>query len=331
MIHPMLLNVKSNALPLPVWASRKAYLSIRSGAAQAARCIQMMENQIRVAIAQRKYTRLLAQLGYQSNECSSGYPRKVHVTPTNSPSVPSIMTRIALLSTLLLSSSIAQANELETLQAIPEKSVTYQWEVAAKEKRLPEGATIEQDEKHGRVLKITSTGSQNPSTELYTIKNPEIQSRAYVLHGYVKYEGMKQHKQIGYLEMWNTFPSGSYFTRALEKSGPMMQLTGSSRWRRFELPFLISEEGFGSPKKLQFNVNFPDLNESETGSVWISDLTLTECRYPSGSLVQSISPLWIGLAIFGVSVLSALILWRFVKRQKQSEELRRMQAMDFGK
>jgi hypothetical protein len=252
------------------------------------------------------------------------------------PAVRWLTTRIGMLAALILfSGACSQAIELETLQAIPEKSVTHTWAEVAKAKQLPEGATIEQDEKYGSVLKLSSTGSQTPSMELYTIKSPDIQSRAYVLHGYVKYEGMKHHNQVGFLEMWNTFQSGSYFTRALEKSGPMMQLTGSSKWRRFELPFLISEEGFGSPKKLQFNVHFPDLAESETGVVWISDLNLTECRYPGGAIGQSISLtknlLSAGVVLLAMSALFTVLLWRFVSRRKQSEEFRRMQAMDFGK
>jgi hypothetical protein len=239
----------------------------------------------------------------------------------------------------LLPGSLASAVELETLQAIPERSVTYQWVDAAKEKNLPEGATIEVDAEHGSVLKITSTGGQNPSMELYTIKNPSIQSRAYVLHGYVRYEGMKHHKQIGFLEMWNTFQSGSYFTRGLAPSGPMMQLMGSSGWRRFELPFLISEEGFEQPKKLQFNVNFPDLAESETGVIWISDLTLTECQNPGGTTSLSTNfnlanpfLVWlVGLAIFAAIAFFIFLFVQSTHRRKQSEELRRMQAMDFAK
>lgn len=247
-----------------------------------------------------------------------------------------------LVALYLIPNSLSIAVDIETLQAIPDKSVTYKWSDAAKENILPENVAIEEDEKHGSVLKVTSTGGQNPSVELYTIKNPKIESRAYVLHGYVKYDGMKHREKVGFLEMWNTFQSGSYFTRGLSTTGPMMQLSGSSRWRRFELPFIISEEGFDQPNKLQFNVNFPDLPESQTGTVWLSDLTLTECQFPNsmnqaaGGLKKLASAnfgvvLLIGVAILGALVLLFYIVWRLNHRSKQSEELRRMQAMDFGK
>jgi hypothetical protein len=254
-----------------------------------------------------------------------------------------LLKQLGMLAVLfLIPNSLSVAVDIETLQAIPDKSVTYKWSEAAKENILPENGTIEEDEKHGSVLKVTSTGGQNSSVELYTIKNPKIESRAYVLHGYVKYNGMKHREKVGFLEMWNTFQSGSYFTRGLSPSGPMMQLSGSSRWRRFELPFMISEEGFGQPTKLQFNVSFPDLADSQTGTVWLSDLTLTECQFPrstnrtAGALKNLASAnvgtvLLIGVAILGALGLLFYIVWRLNHRSKQSEELRRMQAMDFGK
>src|SRR5699024_305916 len=67
------------------------------------------------------------------------------------------------------------------------------------------------------------------------LENPAIDHATFAIRGTIKYE---QVKSAGYLEMWSVFPDGRrFFTRTLNPSGPMAELSGTSREREFVLPF----------------------------------------------------------------------------------------------
>lgn len=91
------------------------------------------------------------------------------------------------------------------------------------------------------------------TTTIVNCPAPAISTHDYVVRGQVKYEGVTGD---GYLELWNDFGSkGKFFTRSLADFGAMRKLTGTSKWRSFELPF-HAEPGL-RPEKLTLNVVLP--------------------------------------------------------------------------
>jgi hypothetical protein len=72
----------------------------------------------------------------------------------------------------------------------------------------------------------------------------------YALRGRVKYNGVATGS---YLEMWNYLSEGAFFSRSLDRSGPMGRLEGSSDWRIFVLPFM-NRDGGSPPDKLVLNL-----------------------------------------------------------------------------
>jgi hypothetical protein len=70
--------------------------------------------------------------------------------------------------------------------------------------------------------------------------------------------------------MWSYFPDGGhFFTRALDLSGPMGMLRGTSEWRQFELPF-TSKHAY-LPSRIEVNVVLP-----QGGTVWLGPAELVQ-------------------------------------------------------
>lgn len=161
---------------------------------------------------------------------------------------------------------------------------TVHWKDVVSNAKFPKVIQAVEDESLGFVLKIARSLDDPQLTEVWTFETPKIKEKAYMLRGKVKYEGIHS---TGFIEMWNHFPKpkeGAYFTRTMAETGVMGKLSGDSPWRDFELPFMINDDSFPSPSKLQLNVFLP-----ESGTVWMSDLTLIEMpidalqKQPSGS------------------------------------------------
>jgi hypothetical protein len=117
----------------------------------------------------------------------------------------------------------------------------------------------------GPIVKVTG-GPEKTTTLVVQLDPAKAPSHRYVLKGRVKYEGVKD---VGYLEMLSTFgKNGTFFSRTLEKGGPMGEITGTSDWYDLELPF-FSKPGL-LPEKIVVNVVLPG-----KGTVYLTPLTLS--------------------------------------------------------
>jgi len=117
-------------------------------------------------------------------------------------------------------------------------------------------------------LKVDNAQAQARTATVLTIDNPGGASALYAITGQVRCEGVEGK---GYLEMWSHFPGGNrFFSRALASRGPMQCLQGSSKWRRFVLPFSLGKEAI-RPNKLVLNVVLPG-----RGTVYLGPLSLVQ-------------------------------------------------------
>jgi hypothetical protein len=206
------------------------------------------------------------------------------------------------------------------------------WDDRAKSGHLPKFAELDQAE--AGAIKIVRSAENPQSIPIATIERPAIRQRAYMLRGAVKYEGILGD---GFLEMWNHFPEPravSAFTRTMDRNGPMGLIQGDSPWREFQLPFIINDESFPSPEKLEVNVFLP-----KAGTIWISDLELIEFPIsPMMSATPAVAPgNWATWSSILVTVFAGLgcavgvlgtTLWFKRVRNKQDAELRRMQSLN---
>jgi hypothetical protein len=119
---------------------------------------------------------------------------------------------------------------------------------------------------------------------LLEIDAPPITRSRYGLAGQVRHDGVEG---TGYLEMWSSFADkGSFFTRSLASGGHLQDLSGSSSWRPFLLPF--DARGAGAPPtRLTFNVVLPG-----RGRVHVGPLRLVQ--YADGEDPLAVSGAWWG-------------------------------------
>lgn len=106
------------------------------------------------------------------------------------------------------------------------------------------------------------------SFRLVSLDHPSVSAPGYVVTGDVRYDGVEGQ---GYLEMWSVFPNGDrFFSRTLAPSGPHGLLHGDSKWRRFELPFVLNgATRLTLPTRLEINIVLPG-----PGTVWLGPLRL---------------------------------------------------------
>lgn len=131
----------------------------------------------------------------------------------------------------------------------------------------------------GQALKIENRDKEDKTERVLVLENPGLAKIRYAIQGQVRYENVARGS---YLEMWNYFPNGgAYFSRTLDKSGPMQNLSGSSGWRPFVLPF-TSNEKTGTPDRLELNVIF-----TGPGTVYLGPLELVEYEAGEGPTVGS--------------------------------------------
>jgi hypothetical protein len=113
------------------------------------------------------------------------------------------------------------------------------------------------------ILRVVHDGRAPATFPLVTIERPGVAAARYALRGRVRYESVATGS---YLEMWNHLPEGAFFSRSLDRSGPMSTLEGSSEWRAFVLPF-FNREGGAPPEKLVFNLVLTGPGTVEVGNV----------------------------------------------------------------
>ncbi len=141
----------------------------------------------------------------------------------------------------------------------------YDWKDLAKEGRVAHGVVEAAD---GRtVLKIENLKSASMQARLLTIEKPPVKAMRYAVSGEIRYENVQGH---AYMEMWSVFPEGRYFSRTLETSGQLSQLTGTSGWREFTLPFDRSGTA-DAPIRIEVNLRLPG-----RGVVFVGPLELIE-------------------------------------------------------
>jgi hypothetical protein len=115
----------------------------------------------------------------------------------------------------------------------------------------------------GASLRVVYKGEVPATFPLVTLERPAISRARYALRGRVKYEGVASGS---YLEMWSHLSEGAFFSRTLDRSGPMQRLEGSSEWRAFVLPF-SNREGGSPPGKLVVNLVLAAAGTIEIGPV----------------------------------------------------------------
>ena len=157
---------------------------------------------------------------------------------------------------LLLCPALATAAE----RVIAER----QWDAGT----LPEGATrVGAADRIPGALRIEGRDDRATSIALWTLDAPGVAKPAHALRGTVRHHDVRG---TGYLEMWTRYGDQErYFSRTLATEGPLRNLTGSSEWRPFTLPF------FGAagrhPTRIDVNLVLPG-----AGSVELGGMTLVE-------------------------------------------------------
>jgi hypothetical protein len=145
-------------------------------------------------------------------------------------------------------------------QILPE----FDWSKLAAEGRILNGVPVTVD---GRTaLKIENTSDAPLQLALLKIEKPPITAMRYAVTGEIKYENVQGD---GYLEMWNDFAAaGRFFTRTLAPAGqgPIGQISGTSSWRAFALPFDHTGTA-GAPTRLEVNIFLPGRGVVFLGSV----------------------------------------------------------------
>jgi hypothetical protein len=150
---------------------------------------------------------------------------------------------------------------------------SVRWDEVEAAGRLGSGAVVE-----GSNLRVVHDKPVPATFSLATVERPGIDKARYALRGRVKHHGVAAGS---HLEMWNHLPDGAFFSRALDRSGPMGRLDGSSGWRDFVLPFFNREDG-SPPQKLVFNLVL-----TGAGSVEIGPLELVQFEPNEDVLARS--------------------------------------------
>lgn len=154
------------------------------------------------------------------------------------------MKTIKLLLSLGLLASVAAAGVVEK----------YSWSALQKDGRLLGGKVVTRpDGPFTDCVRIENRKSEPVTVKVLVIDKPAITSATYAITGDVRHENVEGK---AFLEMWNHFPAGRYFSRTFADTGPMKHLQGTSAWRPFSLAF-FNKPGEPMPVKLELNVVLP--------------------------------------------------------------------------
>lgn len=155
-----------------------------------------------------------------------------------------------------LTTEMSRTDDRSTqLRGNPEEQrlAEYDWKTLAAEGRLGAGVPVTRD---GRsCLRIENPADKPMQARLLTIENPPIVAMRYRVRGEASHENVQG---AAYLEMWSVFADGRYFSRTMGEpgSGPMGQLTGTSDWREFSLPFDRTGTD-DAPDRIEVNLHLP--------------------------------------------------------------------------
>ena len=164
---------------------------------------------------------------------------------------------------------------------------------------LPDGARHNSD---GSVT-VTSSSDDGLTFTLVELEPPGITKDRYAVKGRVRYENVSGD---AYVEMWNVFPEGRYFTRTIGDQGPMRTITGSSDWRSIVLPFDATGTA-APPERLIINVVLPGRGEVTLGAWTLVELETGE--WPSGVNDSAPFGLWGAVAGATFGVFGGLLGW----------------------
>lgn len=123
---------------------------------------------------------------------------------------------------------------------------------------------------------------------LVVLPEPGISSPVYALKGMVRYENVEGE---GFLQMDNHVGEmGTFFTKSLAAAGPLGNISGSSDWRQFVLPFYASngdqsDSAAPIPVELTLSLYLPG-----AGTVSIRDVELYQ--YASGEDPMQLAGQW---------------------------------------
>lgn len=215
--------------------------------------------------------------------------------------------------TLLLSVCVGIATSCAAQQVLAE----YDWSNLAQARQLLGGEPTMIDGR--KALKIVNTNDTALQVQIVKLVKPAITKKLYAIVGEVKYEGVRG---TGYLEMWNYFPplkagmpEGAYFSRTLGEGGEMGQITGSSNWRPFLLPF--DRTGTSEvPTRLEMNLFL-----AAQGTVYLGPVKLVQYSggfRPAAGSREAWWPDWAGGLIGGLGgallgSMGSLLAWLAAK------------------
>jgi hypothetical protein len=149
--------------------------------------------------------------------------------------------------------------------------------------RAPEGAVLIPPRDGRPDASIRIERREGGTIRLLRIEKPPVATPDWAIVGQVRYDGVAGH---GYLEMWNVFADGRYFSRTLGTDGPMGRLSGTSTWREFVLPF-HSRPDTPPPVALEMNLVLPG-----AGTVEIGPVRLVQYAAAGGSSATLTSAWW---------------------------------------
>jgi hypothetical protein len=147
-------------------------------------------------------------------------------------------------------------------------------------------------------LRIENPNDSALSTRLLTIVTPPLKARQYAVMGEVRYENIQG---MAYLEMWNEFPHGRFFSRTMEEpgSGAMGQLTGTSDWCPFTLPF-DQQKIASPPNRIEVNLHLPGRGVVIVGPLRLCELVTKEVT--DDLLEPQMSPVKVDATAFSFTV-----------------------------
>lgn len=184
------------------------------------------------------------------------------------------------------------------------------------------------------LIRIKSTPGHKPKDLLFfELDDLDIKQNAYSLTGEVRYENVAGRS---YLETWNHFVSdqdgksvpSKYFTRGLNRTGPMGTLSDGSDWRAFQLPFLINtkDTSLKGPTKITFNLHLEGGGLVEIRNVKLVDgLDTSSLPRPVSRLRET---LFFTLLYMGGPVILITLAIILRRKKRTADELRRIRAAD---
>lgn len=181
-----------------------------------------------------------------------------------------------------------------------------------------------------RVEVVKGTRPQN--ILLFDIDEPDIKQNSYALTGEIRHEKVAG---ISYLESWNHFVSdqdgksvpSKYFTRGLNRTGPLGTLSAGSDWRIFQLPFFINTDNksLKGPTKITLNVHLEGGGLVEIRNVKLVDGLKSRFNSPSFGLPGPLEAMLVTIIPVIAIVIAVVILRR---KKRTAAELRRIRAAD---